>query len=176
LLDLSYPLRLYILPTIYLSTRLHTRGHHSTSLDSLALLDDTTHTSVRSCLIALLAHLATLDDALSHQQTKKVVLRLECTVCKVKHQLVLKRTKHFELGGDKKQVSLGLLNKIAASVLTSFSEVPPSLSKLIIWIGNRVGFGSWYRWSWYIRDVLVRDCFGPCGGLRCFMCILMYSY
>ena len=36
-------------------------------------------------------------------QTKKVVLRLECTVCKVKHQLTLKRTKHFELGGDKKQ-------------------------------------------------------------------------
>jgi hypothetical protein len=43
--------------------------------------------------------------ARSHIQTKKVVLRLECTVCKVKHQLVLKRTKHFELGGDKKQVS-----------------------------------------------------------------------
>jgi len=73
-------------------------------------------------------------------QTKKVVLRLECTVCKVKHQLVLKRTKHFELGGDKKQVSLGVFNKIAASVLTSFSEVPPSLSKLTMWIGN----GDWF--------------------------------
>ncbi|KAE8538202.1 60S ribosomal protein L44 [Cryptococcus gattii VGV] len=35
--------------------------------------------------------------------TKKVVLRLECTVCKTKHQLALKRCKHFELGGDKKQ-------------------------------------------------------------------------
>ncbi|RKP08175.1 60S ribosomal protein L44 [Thamnocephalis sphaerospora] len=34
--------------------------------------------------------------------TKKVVLRLECTVCKYKHQLPLKRCKHFELGGDKK--------------------------------------------------------------------------
>jgi len=22
-----------------------------------------------------------------------------------------------------------------------------------------IGFGSWYRWSWYIRDVLVRDYF-----------------
>ncbi|GFZ51636.1 60S ribosomal protein L44 [Saitozyma sp. JCM 24511] len=35
--------------------------------------------------------------------TKKVVLRLECTSCKVKHQITLKRCKHFELGGDKKQ-------------------------------------------------------------------------
>lgn len=35
--------------------------------------------------------------------TKKVVLRLECVKCKVKMQLALKRCKHFELGGDKKQ-------------------------------------------------------------------------
>ncbi|ODV62996.1 60S ribosomal protein eL42 [Ascoidea rubescens DSM 1968] len=35
--------------------------------------------------------------------TKKVVLRLECLVCKAKSQLALKRCKHFELGGDKKQ-------------------------------------------------------------------------
>ncbi|KAI8619242.1 zinc-binding ribosomal protein, partial [Chytriomyces sp. MP71] len=34
--------------------------------------------------------------------TKKIVLRLECTVCKYKMQLPLKRCKHFELGGDKK--------------------------------------------------------------------------
>ncbi|KAM0681969.1 40s ribosomal protein L44e [Mitosporidium daphniae] len=34
--------------------------------------------------------------------TKKIVLRLECTVCKHKNQLALKRCKHFELGGDKK--------------------------------------------------------------------------
>jgi len=34
--------------------------------------------------------------------TKKVVLRLECTVCKYKAQLSLKRCKHFELGGEKK--------------------------------------------------------------------------
>ncbi|KAH9039611.1 60S ribosomal protein L44 [Lactarius pseudohatsudake] len=34
--------------------------------------------------------------------TKKVVLRLECTVCKYKMQLALKRCKHFELGGEKK--------------------------------------------------------------------------
>lgn len=30
--------------------------------------------------------------------TKKVVLRLECTQCKTKAQLSLKRCKHFELG------------------------------------------------------------------------------
>ncbi|KAJ3257961.1 40s ribosomal protein L44e [Chytriomyces hyalinus] len=34
--------------------------------------------------------------------TKKIVLRLECNVCKYKHQLPIKRCKHFELGGDKK--------------------------------------------------------------------------
>jgi hypothetical protein len=30
--------------------------------------------------------------------TKKIVLRLECTQCKYKAQLALKRCKHFELG------------------------------------------------------------------------------
>ncbi len=30
--------------------------------------------------------------------TKKIVLRLECNVCKQKKQLPLKRCKHFELG------------------------------------------------------------------------------
>lgn len=34
--------------------------------------------------------------------TKKVVLRLECTTCKQKHQLALKRCKTFELGAEKK--------------------------------------------------------------------------
>lgn len=35
--------------------------------------------------------------------TKKVNLRLECTSCKAKSQITLKRCRHFELGGDKKQ-------------------------------------------------------------------------
>merc|ERR1739842_155479 len=35
--------------------------------------------------------------------TKKIVLRLECTKCKARKQLPLKRCKHFELGGDKKR-------------------------------------------------------------------------
>jgi large subunit ribosomal protein L44e len=30
--------------------------------------------------------------------TKKIVLRLECSVCKQKHQLPIARCKHFELG------------------------------------------------------------------------------
>ncbi|KAK1442535.1 60S ribosomal protein L44 like protein [Babesia gibsoni] len=34
--------------------------------------------------------------------TKKIVLKLECTVCKKKHFARLKRCKTFELGGDKK--------------------------------------------------------------------------
>merc|ERR1712203_1109369 len=35
--------------------------------------------------------------------TKKLVLKLECTECKWKNQKPIKRTKHFELGGDKKR-------------------------------------------------------------------------
>ncbi|KAK0092058.1 hypothetical protein PV326_002293 [Microctonus aethiopoides] len=35
--------------------------------------------------------------------TKKIVLRMECTECKYRKQLALKRCKHFELGGDKKR-------------------------------------------------------------------------
>merc|ERR1711881_142785 len=41
--------------------------------------------------------------------TKKVVLRLGCTVCKYKAQLSLKRCKHFELGGDKKTKGAALV-------------------------------------------------------------------
>lgn len=35
--------------------------------------------------------------------TKKIVLRMECTECKYRKQVPLKRCKHFELGGDKKR-------------------------------------------------------------------------
>lgn len=35
--------------------------------------------------------------------TKKIVLRMECSVCKYRKQLPIKRCKHFELGGDKKR-------------------------------------------------------------------------
>nr|ABW90406.1 putative ribosomal protein L36a [Barentsia elongata] len=34
--------------------------------------------------------------------TKKIVLKMECTDCRYKKQLPIKRTKHFELGGGKK--------------------------------------------------------------------------
>merc|ERR1712170_74749 len=34
--------------------------------------------------------------------TKKIVLRLECSKCKFRNQLPIKRCKHFEIGGDKK--------------------------------------------------------------------------
>ncbi|KAJ9098906.1 hypothetical protein QFC19_006245 [Naganishia cerealis] len=40
--------------------------------------------------------------------TKKVVIRLECASCKTKSQLTLKRCKHFELGGDKRQKGAAL--------------------------------------------------------------------
>merc|ERR1712004_870465 len=35
--------------------------------------------------------------------TKKIVLKLECTVCKFKRMKPIKRTKHFELGTDSKK-------------------------------------------------------------------------
>merc|ERR1711860_125101 len=35
--------------------------------------------------------------------TKKIVLRMECSSCKFRKQLAIKRCKHFELGGDKKR-------------------------------------------------------------------------
>merc|ERR1711955_82207 len=35
--------------------------------------------------------------------TKKIVLRMECTECKYRKQVAIKRCKHIELGGDKKR-------------------------------------------------------------------------
>ncbi|KAE8747998.1 hypothetical protein FOCC_FOCC005193 [Frankliniella occidentalis] len=35
--------------------------------------------------------------------TKKIVLRMECSDCKFRKQIPLKRCKHFELGGDRKR-------------------------------------------------------------------------
>merc|ERR1712042_307776 len=35
--------------------------------------------------------------------TKKILLRMECTECKFRKQLPIKRCKHFELGGDKRK-------------------------------------------------------------------------
>ena len=40
--------------------------------------------------------------------TKKIVLRLECNECKYKQHQVLKRTKHFEIGADKKTKNAAL--------------------------------------------------------------------
>ena len=40
---------------------------------------------------------------LQAKTTKKIVLRMECTECKYRKQVALKRCKHFELGGDKKR-------------------------------------------------------------------------
>jgi large subunit ribosomal protein L44e len=38
--------------------------------------------------------------------TKKISLRMECTKCKQKSQLAIKRCKHFELGATKKEPGL----------------------------------------------------------------------
>merc|ERR1711937_829652 len=39
--------------------------------------------------------------------TKKIVLKMECTKCKAKRMKPIKRTKHFELGTEKKKKSEG---------------------------------------------------------------------
>merc|ERR1712167_8629 len=39
--------------------------------------------------------------------TKKICLRLECTECKYKHQVVIKRCKHFELQDANKKKQKG---------------------------------------------------------------------
>uniref|UniRef100_T1K579 60S ribosomal protein L44 n=1 Tax=Tetranychus urticae TaxID=32264 RepID=T1K579_TETUR len=35
--------------------------------------------------------------------TKKIVLRMECTDCKYRNQVPIKRCKHFEIGGEKRR-------------------------------------------------------------------------
>eukprot|EP00850_Spirogloea_muscicola_P022150 SM000279S10396 [mRNA] locus=s279:19981:20845:- [translate_table: standard] len=40
--------------------------------------------------------------------TKKIVLRLQCQICKHVTQHAIKRCKHFEIGGDKKGKSTSL--------------------------------------------------------------------
>merc|ERR1711977_812900 len=49
--------------------------------------------------------------------TRKNVLRLECTACKTKAQLALKRCKHFELGGDKKTKGAALILDVLLQLL-----------------------------------------------------------
>jgi ribosomal protein L44E len=65
--------------------------------------------------------------------TKKVVLRLECTQCKTKAQLALKRCKHFELGYVITWKSSRLLRyrglTIFETVVTRRPRVPLSCSK-----------------------------------------------
>lgn len=61
--------------------------------------------------------------------TKKIVLRLECNTCKHKHQLPLKRCKHFELGGDKKTK---VMRGISVQTLTNFMAIREEfLSKFV---------------------------------------------
>lgn len=49
--------------------------------------------------------------------TKKIVLRMECTECKNRKQLPIKRCKHFEIGGDKKRKFVFLCGCNTASLL-----------------------------------------------------------
>ncbi|OUC41559.1 ribosomal protein L44 [Trichinella nativa] len=53
--------------------------------------------------------------------TKKIVLRMECSECKTKKQLPIKRCKHFELGGQKK-TRVRPNDSVLKSVLLLFSN------------------------------------------------------
>jgi large subunit ribosomal protein L44e len=48
-----------------------------------------------------IARILIIDDPQA-KTTKKIVLRMECAVCKTKSQVTISRTKHFELGEKKK--------------------------------------------------------------------------
>jgi ribosomal protein L44E len=64
--------------------------------------------------------------------TKKVVLRLECTQCKTKAQLALKRCKHFELGYVHVAVECELYSRLTGpsfTVVTRRPRVPRLSSK-----------------------------------------------
>ena len=77
--------------------------------------------------------------------TKKVVLRLECTSCKTKAQLSLKRCKHFELGYEDSQ-SLRTMDANETTVVTRRRRV-------LLWSSSCVH--SW-RTSWHLLPVLGR--------------------
>lgn len=71
--------------------------------------------------------------AVQAKTTKKVVLRLECTVCKYKMQMSLKRCKHFELGGEKK-------TKGAALTFVSHTTFRPWISTDAAFVVNVLFF------------------------------------
>ena len=71
--------------------------------------------------------------------TKKIVLRLECSECKSKHQIALKRCKHFELGGEKKsKVSnlssaiVSMLQDLLMSIRRALCNFNQSLLNLLV--------------------------------------------
>jgi ribosomal protein L44E len=78
--------------------------------------------------------------------TKKVVLRLECTACKTKAQLALKRCKHFELGyvmplllASDSNTDLPLF-----TVVTRRPRVPPLSSKRVAFCALWQTLLGWY--------------------------------
>ncbi len=78
--------------------------------------------------------------------TKKVVLRLECTSCKTKAQLALKRCKHFELGYVIHQIS-GYLdgNEGEANSLAVVTRKP----KVLRWCSRCFArVMTFFIWAW----------------------------
>ena len=71
--------------------------------------------------------------------TKKIVLRLECTACKSKKQLSLKRCKHFELGyvSSRLQVDAAILMLFCSTVVIRRPRVLLLFSNFAIFL-----FGS----------------------------------
>lgn len=78
-------------------THHHIGGDRSRRLQSFRPWHATNRTSSQTCATQPLSPYNS-----QVKTTKKVVLKLKCVKCSLSHQIVLKRCKHFELGGNKK--------------------------------------------------------------------------
>jgi large subunit ribosomal protein L44e len=81
--------------------------------------------------------------------TKKVVLRLECTACKTKAQLALKRCKHFELGYVPDS---GLGGQISARANDGI--VVTRRPRVLRWCSRCAALRQFDFWAWHGRLVL----------------------
>uniref|UniRef100_A0A915PZ00 FHA domain-containing protein n=1 Tax=Setaria digitata TaxID=48799 RepID=A0A915PZ00_9BILA len=75
--------------------------------------------------------------------TKKIVLRMECTECKHRKQLPIKRCKHFELGGQKKtrgQIIFRLTNSPMV-VTIAYRDKPGDVLYSFLKAGDSISIG-----------------------------------
>jgi hypothetical protein len=107
-----------------------------------------------SCQVKVLGKRLTINSKKA-KTTKKVVLRLECTNCKTKAQLALKRCKHFELGYDfYSQTPWGQLTNHSPSVVTRRPRARLSCSRWLASFLARI-FRAWLRYGAFGRTGMV---------------------